>query len=637
MTELSDYQRYIAASRYGRYLDDEKRRENWGETVHRYMDKVAKPALGRISSDAMGLFEYQAVMENLQDSIYSMEVLPSMRCLMTAGPALERDNVAAFNCSYLPVDHPRSFDETLYILMCGTGVGFSVERQYVNKLPEIPEEINSVNATIVVDDSKRGWAKAYRKLIGALYSGDIPEVDYSRIRPHGSRLKVFGGRASGPAPLRSLFDFTVKTFINARGRKLTSIECHDLMCKIGESVVSGGVRRSALISLSNLSDDRMRHAKDGNWRVEAPHRQLANNSVAYTEKPDFASFLREWTTLYHSYSGERGIFYRNAANRQVRRNGRRDPDREWGTNPCSEIILRPYQFCNLTSVVVRPEDDLPTLLRKVELATILGTIQATLTDFEYLRPIWKKNTDEEALLGVSLTGLMDHPQLSVVSDTTKSWLTQMRLHAVKVNAEWADKLGINAAAAITCVKPEGTVSQLTDSASGLHPRYAPYYIRRVTGDVKDPLTTFMISQGIVYEDKEGSANEKLLLFPHKSPEGAICRNDRTAIEQLEHWKMMQEAWCEHKPSITVYYSPEEFLAVGQWVWDNFDSLSGIAFLPRDNGIYKQAPYTEITKEEYEEFVATTPKNIFWEWFIEDEDNTTGAQTLSCVAGACEIP
>lgn len=623
---LADYQKYIAASRYGRYIEELGRRETWEETVERYIENVVQ-----------GKLEDHDDISLLRDSIVNMEVLPSMRCLMTAGPALNRDNVAAFNCSYLPVDHPRAFDETLYILMCGTGVGFSVERQYINKLPEVPEELTPVNSTIKVEDSKRGWAKAFRKLVGSLYAGDIPGLDYSAIRPHGARLKTFGGRASGPAPLRALFEFTIRTFQGARGRKLTSLECHDLMCKIGESVVSGGVRRSALISLSNLSDDRMRHAKDGNWRVEAPHRQLANNSVAYTEKPDFASFLREWTTLYHSYSGERGIFFRNAADRQVRRTGRRETGRDWGTNPCSEIILRPYQFCNLTSVVVRPDDDLDSLLRKVEQATILGTVQATLTDFEYLRPIWKKNTDEEALLGVSLTGIMDHPQLSVVSETTRSWLRQMKLHAVKVNKEWAEKLGINPAAAVTCVKPEGTVSQLTDSASGLHPRYAPYYIRRVIGDVKDPLTTFMISQGIVYEDKDGSANEKLLLFPHKSPDGAICRNDRTAIEQLQHWAMMQEEWCEHKPSITVYYSPEEFLAVGQWVWDHFDILSGVAFLPRDNGVYKQAPYTEITKEEYDEFVATTPKNISWEWFTEDDDNTTGAQTLACVAGACEIP
>lgn len=623
---MEQYQEYIALSRYARYLDEEGRRESWGETVERYIKNVVSPRI--VDTDSRGL------RDDLLLAIANMEVLPSMRCLMTAGPALDRDNVAAFNCSYLPIDHPRAFDEALYILMCGTGVGFSVERQYVSKLPEVPE-LSPVPTTIVVEDSKRGWAKAIRKLIGALYDGDIPTYDTSNLRPAGARLVTFGGRASGPEPLRRLMDFIVATFKAAQGRRLNSYEAHRIMCKIGESVVSGGVRRSALISLSNLSDDRMRHAKDGRWYETNPELSLANNSVAYTEKPEFDAFLREWVSLHESKSGERGIFYRGAADRQVARNRRRETGRQWGTNPCSEIILRPYQFCNLSSVVVRPGDSLATLIRKVELATILGTIQATLTDFAYLRPIWKRNTEEEALLGVSLTGIMDHEVLSTTSTEAIQWLTMMRAKAIATNAEWAHKLGINQAAAITCVKPEGTVSQLTNTASGMHSRYAKYYIRRVRNDAKDPLVDFMKLAGVPVEDDMVQPGQVVMSFPMEAPDGAVFRNDRTAIEQMEHWKMMQEHWCEHKPSITVYYSPDEFLALGQWVWDNFDILSGVSFLPRDNGSYLQAPYEEITKEQYEALKEQMP-TLYWDLFREDSDYTTGAQSLACVAGACEL-
>lgn len=628
MQNNGQYEDYIALSRYARFLPEEGRRETWDETTQRYMENVVYPKLNPVP----GTFD---VFEALSEAIRSREVLPSMRALMTAGPALERDNVAGYNCSYLPIDHPRAFDEALYILMCGTGVGFSVERQYVTKLPEVPAELNPVESTIVVEDSKVGWAKGFRKLVGALYAGDVPSYDLSEIRPHGARLATFGGRASGPDPLRKLFDFTIATFKGAKGRKLSSIEAHRLMCKIGECVVSGGVRRSALISLSNLSDDRMRHAKDGQWWQDKPELSLANNSVAYTERPDFDSFLREWTSLYASKSGERGIFYRVAADKQVAKNRRRETGHEWGTNPCSEIILRPYQFCNLSSVVVRAEDSLDDLLRKVELATILGTIQSTLTNFRYLRPIWRKNTEEERLLGVSLTGVMDHPVLSKVSDEAKSWLQQMRDHAVAVNYVYAERLGIPASAAITCVKPEGTVSQLTNTGSGLHPRYASYYIRRVRADIKDPLTGFMQAAGVPWEVDVTNANTIVFSFPVAGPETGITRNDLSAIDQLEHWKMMQEHWCEHKPSITVYYSPEEFLAVGQWVWDNFDMLSGVSFLPRDNGSYQQAPYEEITKEQYKALAAKMP-SLPWDLFREDADYTTGAQTLACVAGQCEM-
>lgn len=621
---MDQFQEYIGLSRYARYLDEQGRRETWEETVARYVNNVVAPAKGVMSLDA----------ERLHEAIVNMEVLPSMRGLMTAGPALERDNVAIFNCAYAPIDHPRAFDEALYILMCGTGFGFSVERQYVSKLPEVPE-LAHTDGTIVVEDSKVGWAKGLRKLIGALYAGDIPSYDLSLLRPHGARLVTFGGRASGPEPLRLLFEHVIRIFKQAQGRRLTSYECHSIMCKIGESVVSGGVRRSALISLSNLSDDRMRRAKSGQWWELSPELSLANNSVAYTEKPDFDSFLSEWVSLYESKSGERGIFNRVAAKRQASVSGRRDNSLDFGTNPCSEIILRPSQFCNLSSVVVRQGDDLDDLVRKVELATILGTIQATYTNFRYLRPIWKRNTEEEALLGVSLTGVMDHPILGNVSDEAKEWLKAMKEKAVETNAEWAARLGINQSTAITCVKPEGTVSQLTNSASGLHPRYADYYIRRVRGDSKDPLSDFLKAQGVPWEDDVMQPGQVVFSFPIASPEGSITRDQRGALEQLEHWKMLQDHWCEHKPSITVYYKPSEFLSVGQWVWDNFDSISGVAFLPYDNGGYQQAPYEEITKDRYEALAAAMPA-INWTEFRELTDNTIGSQTLACVGGSCEI-
>lgn len=628
---MDQFQEYIGLSRYARYLDEQGRRETWEETVERFIDNVVSPSINKIGTPHYNPEETEHFLRN---AIVNMEVLPSMRGLMTAGPALERDNVAIFNCAYAPIDHPRAFDEALYILMCGTGFGFSVERQYVSRLPEVPE-LAPVDSTIVVEDSKVGWAKALRKLIGALYAGDIPAYDLGLLRPHGARLKTFGGRASGPEPLRLLFEHVIRIFKQAQGRRLTSYECHSIVCKIGESVVSGGVRRSALISLSNLSDDRMRRAKSGQWWELSPELSLANNSVAYTEKPDFDSFLSEWVSLYESKSGERGIFNRVAAKRQAAVSGRRDNSYDFGTNPCSEIILRPGQFCNLSSVVVRQEDSLETLLRKVELATVLGTIQATYTNFRYLRPIWKRNTEEEALLGVSLTGVMDHPILGNVSDEAKEWLKAMKEKAVETNAEWAARLGINQSTAITCVKPEGTVSQLTNSASGLHPRYADYYIRRVRGDSKDPLSDFLKAQGVPWEDDVMQPGQVVFSFPIASPEGSITRDQRGALEQLEHWKMLQDHWCEHKPSITVYYKPSEFLSVGQWVWDNFDSISGVAFLPYDNGGYQQAPYEEITKDRYEALAAAMPA-INWTEFRELTDNTIGSQTLACVGGSCEI-
>jgi ribonucleoside-diphosphate reductase alpha chain len=574
------------------------------------------------------------VAEQIRQAILNMEVMPSMRGLMTAGKALERDNVALFNCSYIPCDHPRAFDEAMYILMCGTGVGFTVERQDISKLPVVSDEMHDTDTTIVVEDSKLGWAKAFKELVSMLYAGQIPKWDVAKVRPAGARLKVFGGRASGPEPLISLFKFCVKTFKGAVGRKLNSIECHDIMCKIGETVVVGGVRRSALISLSNLSDDRMRNAKSGAWWENNPQRSLANNSVCYTEKPDMLAFMKEWQAMYESQSGERGIFNRIAAKKQAGKNGRRDTNHEFGTNPCSEIILRPYQFCNLTEVVCRADDTQESLKRKVELATILGTIQATFTEFRYLRNIWKRNTEEEALLGVSFTGMMDSPLKDMYYESADQ-LEELKAHAVETNKVWAERLGINQSTAITCVKPSGTVSQLVDSASGLHPRFSPFYVRRVRNSVNDPLTQFLASQGVPWEMDKMSPNTAVFSFPQKSPDGAVCKDGLTAIQQMEYWKHIQDNWCEHKPSITVYYGADEYMELGAWVWEHFDEVSGVAFLPRLEHTYEQAPYEEITKEQYEELVSTMPV-IDWSQFAEAEDNTEGSQTLACFGSSCEI-
>ena len=619
---MNDYQQFIHRSRYARYLEDKGRRETWEETVQRYMDNVVG---SKVDAD---------VAEQIRKAVLNMEVMPSMRGLMTAGKALERDNVALFNCSYIPCDHPRAFDEAMYILMCGTGVGFTVERQDISKLPAVSDEMHDTDTTIVVEDSKLGWAKAFKELISMLYAGQVPKWNVDKVRPAGARLKIFGGRASGPEPLVSLFKFCVKTFKGAVGRKLTSIECHDIMCKIGETVVVGGVRRSALISLSNLSDDRMRNAKSGAWWENNPQRSLANNSVCYTEKPDMLAFMKEWQAMYESQSGERGIFNRIAAKKQAGKNGRRDTNHDFGTNPCSEIILRPYQFCNLTEVVCRADDTLESLKRKVELATILGTIQATFTEFRYLRNIWKRNTEEEALLGVSFTGLMDSPLKDMYYESADQ-LESLKQHAVEVNKLWAERLGIHQSAAITCVKPSGTVSQLVDSASGLHPRFSDFYIRRVRNSINDPLTQFLASQGVPWEMDKVSPNTAVFSFPQKSPDGAVCKDGLTAIEQMKYWKHIQDNWCEHKPSITVYYGADEYMELGAWVWEHFDEVSGVAFLPRLEHTYEQAPYEEITKEQYEALRSSMP-TIDWSQFTEAEDNTEGSQTLACFGSSCEV-
>ena len=622
----TDYQSFIALSRYAKYYDGQGR-ETWGDTVQRYIDNVVHPKTGKDS-----------YVKRISEAIMNLEVMPSMRAMMTAGPALDRDNTAGYNCSYLPVDDPKSFDEAMYILLCGTGVGFSVERQYVSKLPEVPELFDS-DTVVVVKDSKEGWAKAFRQVLALLWAGEIPKWDVSRVRPAGARLKTFGGRASGPAPLVELFNFAITTFKNAQGRKLSSVECHDLMCFIGQIVVVGGVRRSAMISLSNLSDDRMRHAKSGQWWETASWRALANNSVSYTEKPDMETFMREWLALVESKSGERGIFNRQASKKQAEKYSRRDSSYDFGTNPCSEIILRPYQFCNLTEVVVRATDTITDLERKVRMATILGTIQSSYTKFPYLRKVWANNTEEERLLGVSLTGIMDNPLMTSANAGLEKTLEHLRNVAVTTNAEWADRLGIPHSTAISCVKPSGTVSQLVDSASGIHARHSPYYIRTVRGDNKDPLTQFMKDKGVPNEPCVMKGDTTTVFsFPVKSPEGAVTRNDMTAIEQLETWLTYQRHWCEHKPSVTISVRDSEWMDVGAFVYKHFDEMSGVSFLPHSDHTYQQAPYQDCTKEEYEELLSAMPKDINWSELseYENEDNTAGSQTMACTGDSCEI-
>jgi len=631
MTLSTLYQDFIHKSRYARYLEKEQRREHWQETVDRYLNFVVDQRPNILSQ----------LLPKIREAIVNKDVMPSMRAMMTAGEALARDNTCGYNCSYVVVDDPKSFDEAMFILMCGTGVGFSVERQYINSLPEIPEQLFDSTTTVVVKDSKEGWCKAFRQIVALLYAGEIPKWDTRLVRPAGARLKKFGGRASGPAPLEDLFNFTVNMFKQAAGRKLSSIECHDLMCKIGEVVVVGGVRRSAMISLSNLTDDRMRHAKSGEWWNQNPQRALANNSVCYTEKPDVGAFMREWVALYESHSGERGIFNRVASQKQAAKYGKRDADQDFGTNPCSEIILRPYQFCNLTEVVIRPDDTLDTLKHKVSVASILGTIQSTFTHFPYLRKMWRDNTEAERLLGVSLTGILDNKITAGQTEESKKnlpgVLQELRLAAEEANKELAAILGVEPSAAITCVKPSGTVSQLVDSASGIHPRHSKYYIRTVRGDNKDPLTQFMIDKGVPNEpDVMKPDNTTVFSFPIESPDDCVTRDDMSAIDHLELWKTYQNYWCEHKPSITVNVHEKDWPTVGAWVWNNFDNISGISFLPYDGGTYRQAPYTECQKEEYEALLAEMPQDIDWNEMIEDSDETTGTQELACSAGSCEI-
>ena len=631
------YENFIALSRYARWMPEENRRETWKETVDRYFDFM----LNHLNENYNYIPENNLV-EEIKNSVYNRNVMPSMRAVMTAGAALDRDHVAGYNCSFVPVDSPRSFDETMYILMCGTGVGFSVEYKYVNKLPAVPESFEKSTTVIVVEDSKTGWAKAYRELLAMLWAGQVPSVDVSKLRPAGARLKTMGGRSSGPQPLINLFDFTIAKFKGAAGRQLKPIEAHDIMCKIGEVVVVGGVRRSAMISLSNINDIEMAAAKSGNWWENNTQRALSNNSVAYSRKPEMEQFIAEWKNLYDSKSGERGIYNVAAAQKQAARWGRRDPEIHYGTNPCSEIILRPYQFCNLSEVVIREEDTTTTVAEKVRLATILGTWQSTLTDFKYLRKIWKDNTEEERLLGVSLTGQFGNKFFSGKEDLSKlsDALERLREYARETNKQEAERIGINESAAITCVKPSGTVSQLVGVSSGMHAWHSDYYIRTVRGDKKDPLSTFLKEVGIPVEDDFMKPNDTYVFsFPVKAPKGAITRNQLTAIDHLNTWLVYQRAWCEHKPSITVSVKEDEWMEVGAWVYKHFDEVSGISFLPHSDHSYKQAPYQEVTEEEYLDLLSKMPSNIRWEdlSFYETEDGTSGTQTLACTSdGNCEI-
>jgi ribonucleoside-diphosphate reductase alpha chain len=583
-------------------------------------------------------------LEQLKNSVLSLDVMPSMRCLMTAGDALRKENVAGYNCSYIKVDSPRSFDEILYVLMNGTGVGFSVEDDYVNQIPTVAEEFYDTDTVIVVADSKLGWAKALKEMLSLLWTGQIPKWDLSRIRPAGSPLKTFGGRASGPEPLDDLFHFAVNIFKNAAGRKLKALECHDLVCKIAEIVVVGGVRRSALISLSDLNNGEMRHAKSGQWWETQPQRALANNSVNYKETPDIGTFMREWLSLYDSKSGERGLYNSLSARKQVERMNtdekeRRQPKDDFGTNPCSEIILRSREFCNLSECVVRGWDTTKSLYEKVRIATILGTFQSTLTNFKYLTREWERNCNEERLLGVSLTGIMDNPLTNGQGDNLGKLLQKMREIAIKTNEEWADKLGISHSAAITCVKPSGTVSQLVDSASGIHARHNPYYIRTVRADNKDPLCKMMKEAKFPNEpDVMKPKHTTVFSFPMKSPDDAVCRTDVSAIDQLKLWMVYQEHWCEHKPSVTISVKEHEWMEVGSWVWDNFDSISGISFLPFSEHTYRQAPYQDCSANEYNEALKTIPQDVDWSLLsqYEEKDYTAGAQELACSADGCEI-
>jgi ribonucleoside-triphosphate reductase (thioredoxin) len=632
-TKMTPYQEYIGKSRYSRYLDDKGRREHWPETVNRYFDFMTKHLKDKHNYDIPADLKSE-----LTSAVTNLEVMPSMRSIMTAGDALERQNVAGYNCSYLPIDDPKAFDEAMYILLCGTGVGFSVEQKYVSKLPEIPTELFNSGTIINVKDSKEGWAKALRQVIALLYAGEVPKWDVSGVRAAGTRLKTFGGRASGPEPLVDLFKYVVAKFRGAAGRKLTSLEAHDILCKVGEVVVVGGVRRSAMISLSDLSDDRMAHAKAGNWWDGNGQRALANNSAIYEVKPEVGKFMREWSSIYESHSGERGIFNRYASELQAAKNGRRELGKEWGTNPCSEIILRPYQFCNLSSVIVRSDDSVDTLRNKVRLATILGTFQSTMTHFPYLRKVWQTNTEEERLLGVSMTGILDNSLLNNPDDPyLPTILEDFKDVAINTNAEFADAIGINRSAAITAIKPEGTVSQLTGTASGIHPQHSQYFIRRVRSDNKDPLTDFLKSQGFPSEPCVMKPDSTTVFsFPMRVEKGAVLREDLNAIKHLRLWLLFQRHYCEHKPSVTISVNETEWPEVGAWVWNNFDEITGVSFLPMDGGTYRQAPYESMTEFEYHDMVTKMPLGIDWDSFIERTDNVEGAQQLACVAGVCEI-
>jgi ribonucleoside-triphosphate reductase (thioredoxin) len=627
---MSEYQQFIHTSRYARWLPDEQRRETWIETVDRYLDNIVLPVVGEVPDE-------------LRMAIINQDVMPSMRSMMTAGPAAARDNTCMYNCAYLPVDQPSSFAEALFVLLCGTGQGFSVERQEIAKLPTVPKLVKG-DYTVVVADSKEGWATAYNTLINLLYKGIIPKWDVSAVRPAGTPLKTFGGRASGPGPLVDLFKFTVETFKAAEGRKLNSLECHDILCMVGVSVVVGGVRRSAMISLSNLSDDRMRTAKSGDWWKTDSIRGLANNSAAYTEKPGTEAFMKEWLSLVESKSGERGIFNRDAAVAKVLENNRRLPDYQFGTNPCGEIILRPRQFCNLTEVVVRATDDVNSLATKCYWAAYLGTIQSTYTYFPFLSTLnsdWEDNCNEERLLGVSLTGITDNPLMTNANAGLDKTLAFLKTVVVSCNKGMSKRLGVPQSTATTCVKPSGTVSQLVDSSSGIHTRHSEYYIRTVRADNMDPMTEFMKAKGFPNEPLEDAPDKTTVFsFPTRAPDKCLTRDSLDAVAQLELWKVYQVSWCEHSVSCTITVREHEWLAVAAWVYNNWSIVSGLSFLPHSDHVYRQAPYQEITLMEYAHAAQKMPKGVDWSELalFEQEDHTKSSQMFACGGdnGSCEI-
>ncbi len=626
----NDLAEFVYYRTYSRWVEAEDRRETWIETVDRYMSFMAENLKDKLSEK-----EYTEI----RNFILEHKSVPSMRLLQFAGKAARTTNVCAYNCSFIAPTLLQDFGEIAYILMCGTGVGFSVEYQTVETLPQIKRQTGTMLTDYIIEDSKEGWADAIVYGMQTWYDGKDVRFDYSKIRPAGSRLKTMGGRASGPGPLRDLMDFMRNRILARQGRRLKTIDVHDVICKIGEVVVAGGVRRSALISLSDLDDQEMRNSKIGTFYYHSPQRSMANNSAIYNSKPTPEEFMEEWLALMKSGTGERGIFNRGSLRDQLpaRRVELVDEGLNiMGTNPCGEIILQSKQFCNLTEVIARPEDTEATLMEKIRVATILGTYQATLTNFPYLSKDWQQNCRTERLLGVSITGQWDCPAVR-----ESAMLQKLKTKAQEVNQEYAKRFGINPSTCITCVKPSGNTSQTTDSSSGLHPRYSPYYLRRVRISATDPLFHMLRDQKVPYYPEVGQTMENattfVVEFPIKSPDGAICRNDITALEQLEYWKNVKESYTEHNPSVTVYVGEQEWFEVGNWVYKNWDIVGGISFLPRSNHAYALAPYQEITKEEYEAARANFPQLDFSDLVLyEKSDETENKREIACAGGACEL-
>ena len=615
---------------YSRWIEEENRRETWIETVDRYMNFMRENL-----DDALSPEEYQEI----HDAVLRQEVMPSMRLMWSAGEAAKATNVAAYNCSYIAPTKIEDFAEIMYVSMCGAGVGFSIESQTAQQLPQIKKQTGERLPAHIVHDSKEGWCNALTAGLRTWFTGKDVDFDFSKLRPEGARLKTMGGRSSGPGPLRDLMDFTRRKILARQGRRLSNLDVHDIICKIGDIVVSGGVRRSALISLSDFDDIEMRDAKKGQFYIKDPQRSLANNSTVYNEKPSATQFMEEWLALAKSGTGERGIFNRGGLKHQVparRWKVLKDDEPTWGTNPCGEIILRSKEFCNLTEIVARQEDTEDTLMRKARLATILGTYQSSLTDFPYISKDWKENCDEERLLGVSVTGQWDS-QAVRDPEVLKKLLAEAR----RVNKIYAARFGVAPSTAITCVKPSGTVSQLVDASSGMHPRHSEYYIRRIRISATDSLFQMLKDQKVPYKPEvgqaSGSANTYVIEFPVKAPKSAKFRDDVSAITQLEHWKMVKQNYTEHNPSVTISVGDGEWIDVAHWLYGNWDILGGLSFLPREETVYQLAHYEAITKERYDEMKKTFPAIDFSQIVLYEKDDTTsGAKELACVSGVCEI-